>query len=283
MQTRKWIAKVPGGPQVSINSGTKRRQGRNTPTVIVIEHHILARTTIVKLLEQELVGWNFIDMSSVESLDRAFGMDVRLIALDLAGRSITSDSLLDDLAAITDGFPDAPVALLSSHDDALVESQALEMGIRGFFTTSLPLEIALAGLRLVLAGGVFCPHPLGGLLARNTMERGRPLDDMKPISDIRPVGDMRPLGDIRPITSAREAYISLADFTPREADVLAELQSGSSNKVIAGRLNLSGHTVKMHLQHIMRKMQVQNRTEVVARLGHKPPPINGHGHNIAGH
>lgn len=66
-----------------------------------------------------------------------------------------------------------------------------------------------------------------------------------------------------------------ADFTPREADVLAELQCGSSNKVIAGKLNLSGHTVKMHLQHIMRKLQVQNRTEVVARLGGWASPRNG--------
>ncbi|MNY64873.1 CsgBAC operon transcriptional regulatory protein [compost metagenome] len=73
----------------------------------------------------------------------------------------------------------------------------------------------------------------------------------------------------------RSDELILADFTPREADVLAELQCGSSNKVIAGKLNLSGHTVKMHLQHIMRKLQVQNRTEVVARLGGRASPGNG--------
>jgi len=33
--------------------------------------------------------------------------------------------------------------------------------------------------------------------------------------------------------------------------------------------------VKMHVQHIMRKLQVQNRTEVVARLGYRVP-TNGH-------
>lgn len=240
---------------MSISSESKRRIGRNAPAVIVIEHHTLTRTTIVKLLEHELGGWNFIDMDSTESLDRALGMDVRLIALDLAGRSVNCASLHDDLAAIEERFPEAPIALLSNTDDVLMASQALQMGIRGFFTTSLPIEIALAGLRLVLAGGVFCPHPLGTYTNGSTV-------------------DTRLHDGGRQVIDDRTYYLSIADFTPREADVLAELQRGCSNKVIAGKLKLSGHTVKMHLQHIMRKLQVQNRTEVVARLGHQSS--NGH-------
>ncbi|EJZ22529.1 GerE family transcriptional regulator [Rhizobium sp. Pop5] len=215
--------------------------------MIIIEHSTLARTTLVKLLERELAGWNLIDLISTESLDRALGSEVRLIVLDLAGRGVESTSLRDDLAAIAARFPEAPITLLSGTDDAIIARQALKMGIRGFFSTSLAVDIALAGLRLVLAGGTFFPQLLGAATngstelppARNEAEKS--LDD-------------------------RTQYLALADFTPREADVLAELQCGFSNKVIAGKLNLSGHTVKMHLQHIMRKLQAQNRTEVVARL-----------------
>ncbi|RFB98108.1 helix-turn-helix transcriptional regulator [Rhizobium leguminosarum bv. trifolii] len=243
-----WVAHLLGSTQVSDSAGIKRR--RNAPTVIIIEHSTLARTTVVKLLERELAGWNFIDLISTESLDRALGAEVRLIALDLAGRGVESASLRDDLAAIAARFPDAPITLLSSTDDAIIARQALKIGIRGFFSTSIPIDIALAGLRLVLAGGTFFPQLLGAVTngsngshehspSRNEAEKS--LDD-------------------------RTQYLALADFTPREADVLAELQSGCSNKVIAGKLNLSGHTVKMHLQHIMRKLQAQNRTEVVARL-----------------
>ncbi|MGO4565658.1 LuxR C-terminal-related transcriptional regulator [Rhizobium sp. 2YAF20] len=238
----------------------KRRTGRNAPTVIVVEPHTLARTAIVRLLEHELLGWNFIDMISIESLDRALGMDVRLITIDLAGRNVKSLSLLDDLSAIKERFPEAPIALLSNTEDVLMASQALNIGIRGFFTTSLPIEIALAGLRLVLAGGIFCPHPMDAL-------------------GIRQIKPVRSEDESQKIITARTNYLSIADFTPREADVLAELQCGCSNKVIAGKLNLSGHTVKMHLQHIMRKLQVQNRTEVVARLGYNPS--NGNGHDIS--
>ncbi len=232
---------------MSNSTKTKRQMRRSAPTIVVIQHSTLARTTVVKLLEHEFAGWNFIDMISTESLDRALGAEVRLIALDLAGRGVESTSLRDDLAAIAARFPEAPVTLLLGTDDVNIVRQALEMGIRGFFSTSLPIDIALAGLRLVLAGGTFCPQLLGAVAngsnehipVRNEAEKS--LDD-------------------------RTQYLAIADFTPREADVLAELQCGCSNKVIAGKLNLSGHTVKMHLQHIMRKLQAQNRTEVVARL-----------------
>jgi DNA-binding NarL/FixJ family response regulator len=47
--------------------------------------------------------------------------------------------------------------------------------------------------------------------------------------------------------------------------VLAELELGLPNKLIAAKLNLSENTVKMHVQHIMRKCAARNRTEAVLR------------------
>jgi DNA-binding NarL/FixJ family response regulator len=253
---------------VSISSEAKRRRARKTPTVIVIEQYTLARTTIVRLLENELSGWDFIDMVSTKTLDNALGMDVRLVALDVAGRGVESSSLHDDLAAIAERFPEASIAFLSNTDDPLMASHALAMGIRGYFTTSLPIGIALAGMRLVLAGGIFYPHPLG------TPVNGAPAGRIIPQEEERPIANA---GVTHVTNGGGTHYLTIADFTPREADVLAELQRGHPNKVIAGKLNLSGNTVKMHLQHIMRKLQVQNRTEVVARLGQQAPS----GHDVA--
>ena len=45
----------------------------------------------------------------------------------------------------------------------------------------------------------------------------------------------------------------MVDLTPREHHVLEALKLGLPNKLIAVRLNLSENTVKMHIQHIMRK------------------------------
>ena len=52
-------------------------------------------------------------------------------------------------------------------------------------------------------------------------------------------------------------------LTPRERGVLEELQLGYSNKVIARNLGLSENTVKMHVQHLMRKLGARTRTEAV--------------------
>jgi DNA-binding NarL/FixJ family response regulator len=135
------------------------------------------------------------------------------------------------------------------------------MGVRGFFTSSLPIEIALAGVRLVLAGGVFCPHPLGAQASiQSTISiTGKSALEEQNVDDNE---TMNP--------TPRQATI--AGFTPREVDVLTELQRGHSNKIIAEKLNMSGNTVKMHLQHIMRKLRVQNRTEVVLLLGSRNSP-----------
>jgi DNA-binding NarL/FixJ family response regulator len=241
---------------VSDSFRIKRRSGRSAPTVVVIAHWTLARTTVVKLLEYELARWSFIDMISTESLDKALGYEVRLIVLDLAGRTVESSSVRGDFAAIAARFPDAPVTLLSSTDDVAIARQALKLGIRGLFSTSLPIDIALAGLRLVLAGGTFYPQLVGADVGSSN----EPTLGKSQSQDFLP---------------DKAQYLSIADFTPREADVLAELQSGCSNKVIAGKLNLSGHTVKMHVQHIMRKLRAQNRTEVVARLGQRASPEHG--------
>ena len=53
------------------------------------------------------------------------------------------------------------------------------------------------------------------------------------------------------------------NLTQREESVVEELQLGRPNKVIAVNLGLSENTVKMHVQHIMRKLGARTRTEAV--------------------
>ncbi len=54
-------------------------------------------------------------------------------------------------------------------------------------------------------------------------------------------------------------------LTPRELDVLRLLAEGLPNKTIAGRLNISKHTVKFHVNAILGKLGVASRTEAVVR------------------
>lgn len=64
-----------------------------------------------------------------------------------------------------------------------------------------------------------------------------------------------------PAESAR-----LAQLTPREFDVLAEISHGLSNAQIAGRLCLTEGTVKSHVKNVLRKLQVRSRVAATALL-----------------
>ena len=55
-----------------------------------------------------------------------------------------------------------------------------------------------------------------------------------------------------------------ADLTGRELQILEMLAQGSTNKQIAGALDISDNTVRHHVNKIMDKLQVSDRTEAVA-------------------
>ncbi len=54
-------------------------------------------------------------------------------------------------------------------------------------------------------------------------------------------------------------------LTPREVEVLGAVSNGLANKEIARSLGISLHTVKFHLESLMRKLQVSSRTEAVMK------------------
>jgi DNA-binding NarL/FixJ family response regulator len=90
-----------------------------------------------------------------------------------------------------------------------------------------PLNMAVEGLRLVLAGGTIAPRALGGA--------GR---------------------------YAVRSDVPEASFTARELEVLEALCMGRANKIIGHDLNMCENTVKVHVRNIMRKLNAKNRTEV---------------------
>ncbi len=56
-----------------------------------------------------------------------------------------------------------------------------------------------------------------------------------------------------------------AMLTPRELEVLRDVADGLTNKEIAGHLGISLHTVKFHIESLMRKLVVSSRAEAVSK------------------
>jgi DNA-binding NarL/FixJ family response regulator len=78
----------------------------------------------------------------------------------------------------------------------------------------------------------------------------------------------------------RASIVASADFdmehapqnllTPRENEVLSAIAAGLSNKAIARQLDISLHTVKFHIESLLRKLGARSRAEAVAKgLAHR--------------
>jgi DNA-binding NarL/FixJ family response regulator len=234
-----------------------------SPVIVIIEHNVLARTCILNILRRELTGYDILEVATTSGLNWLSGRDVRLIALNLGDKQITDPSIEDGLATLAECWPSAYVAVLSNRDDEATAEAAMQRGVRGFFPTSIAVEVALAGLRLVLAGGVYRPLPI---VRQNEVPSLKTISEYVRVPELSVVHEGNGAAKILPEKT-------MVDLTPREQEVLAALNLGLPNKLIAVRLNLSENTVKMHIQHIMRKCSARNRTEAVLRWGRR---ANGH-------
>ena len=67
--------------------------------------------------------------------------------------------------------------------------------------------------------------------------------------------------------SAEKSYIlpSGEKLTKRQQEVLSYLQQGLSNKQIAGKMNISEPTVKLHIHGLFYKLGAMNRTQIVLK------------------
>src|SRR5690606_36814923 len=109
-------------------------------------------------------------------------------------------------------FPDAPVAVLSDHEDADNVREALSRGVQGYIPTSLPSRVAIGAVHLVCLGGTFAPP--AALLSQSN----------------------------RPPSAAGKPVIE--GFTQRQSQILDCLRRGMANKLIAYELDMCESTGK---------------------------------------
>jgi len=250
-----------------------------SPVIVMIDHNVLARTCLLKILKRELVGFDIVETASTNDLSWLSGRDVRLIMLNIEDKQITDPSIEERLSIVAECCPNAYVALLSNRDDEATAAAAMQRGVRGFFPTSIAVEVAVAGLRLVLAGGAYRPLPIIGHHEASQARTAPECAGLAALSGHDGHGESghdkngngvngnveNGNGAAKIVPEETMVERTMPDLTPREEQVLAALNLGLPNKLIAVRLNLSENTVKMHIQHIMRKCSARNRTEAVLR------------------
>jgi DNA-binding NarL/FixJ family response regulator len=169
--------------------------------------------------------------ASTREIDDTAKPDVALFNINAT--PVEDEWVRESLGELRRRIGDAPVLLISANADERAALRAVSGGARGIIPASVDIGMLLAAVRLVLAGGTFIPQEVVQSYVRQVAER-----------------------------EAGDGEVTFLGFTPRETEVIRKIREGKLNKVIAYELNITESTVKIHVRHIMRKLNATNRTQV---------------------
>ena len=214
--------------------------------LLVVDDHNLFRRGLIALLSRDTrleVVAEARDAGEALKLAPVHAPDVILLDNHLPG--VHGVDVLPQLCAVA---PQARIIMLTVSEDANDLSQALARGAAGYLLKTVEGEdLVLAILQVRAGASVVSPEMTGKLV-----EAYRQALVTSPAETNAMVEAPAP----------SETAISLARLSPRERDILREIARGLSNKEIARTLQIAETTVKIHVQHIFRKLNLTSRVQV---------------------
>lgn len=196
--------------------------------ILLVDDHHLIRTALTGVFEELVEAVELREATDgAEALRQVEANgDLHLAVIDLALPDCDGLSLL---ARLRRDRPALPCVILSAETDRDAILRALDLGAVGFIPKSASRAVMVNAVRLVLAGGTYVPPEALARSERASAPSPRSLADL--------------------------------GLTARQAEVLALLVEGRSNKWICRVLDLAEPTVKHHVSAIFRALNVTNRTE----------------------
>jgi two-component system nitrate/nitrite response regulator NarL len=196
--------------------------------IVVVDDHTLFRRGIISLLSHE-AGFAVVGEASdgFEGIRTVLAQKPDVVLLDLNMPGISG---LDTLSAILQDAPETQVVMLTVSEDAEDLVTALRNGAQGYLLKNIDSEFLVRSLRRAAQGeSVISPEMAGKLMrqVRTGVPNAQPADVL----------------------------------SPREREIVQRLAKGSSNKEIARDLDLAESTVKIHVQHILRKLGLNSRVQ----------------------
>ncbi|AKP12300.1 TPA: response regulator transcription factor [Neisseria gonorrhoeae] len=215
-----------------------------TIKIILIDDHTLFRSGIKALLSRqhgfEVIGEAADGLSGIKMISR-LQPDVVLLDLDMPG--MNGREALSQIISIN---PQQAVIMLTVSEDSDDLAECMRIGARGYLLKNINADFLLESIRKAAEGdNVFSPEMTAKLVK----------------SLISPQPAQR--------TQA------LSSLTPRELEILGYLAAGHSNKIIARHLDLAESTVKVHVQNLLRKLNLSSRVQaaVYAIRHNVPQPV----------
>ena len=216
--------------------------GRPAIRILVVDDHTLFRRGLTALLARDprlqVVG----DAADIgEALRRVGELQPDIILLD---NHLPGVRGIDALPALRDAAPQVRILMLTVSEDEADLAAALRGGAAGYLLKTIEGDALIAAiLRAEQGDSIVAPEMMNKLVAAY---RGAP-------SAAAPAADA-----VVPATTAAAAA-AIASLSPRELDVLRGIVRGASNKEIARQHGIAETTVKIHVQHLLRKLDVSSR------------------------
>ncbi len=209
--------------------------------ILIVDDHALVRRGMYHVVLEGFPDADVVEADGAASalvLMRQKAADIALVDV----RMPDADGL-ELLRSLKADWPEVPVIMLSTYENAPYVRRALSDGASGYLLKDATPEDLAQAINVAMSGS---GNVLSPRVIQNLFE------------------DAAESGSGSSGTSRRNEF----SLTARENDILALLAEGHSNREIAGRLFLSEKTVKAHLAAIFRKLGVTNRTQAAMAAVH---------------
>lgn len=209
-----------------------------TIRILLVDDHALFRRGLTSLLSAderfEVVGQAG---DAGEAYRRAAETQPDLILLDNHLPGVLG---VDALPGLRQAAPNARVMMLTMSEDEQDLAAALRGGARGYLLKTIESEeMTTAILRTMEGHSTVSPEMTSKLVTA-----------FQTLNEVQSVGE-----------NNQEPPPSLS---PREEQILAQIAKGKTNKEIARQLSIAEPTVKIHVQHILRKLNLGSRVQAAA-------------------
>jgi two-component system nitrate/nitrite response regulator NarL len=215
--------------------------------LLVVDDHNLFRRGLIALLTQDT---RFQVAGEAADANAAIGLAQRLQPdLVLLDNHLPGVLGIDAIGALKAAAPKARVLMLTVSEHEADLARGLRAGADGYLLKTIDTADLADSIRRVCDGdSVISPEMMGKLVAllRQSPTASAPASAASP--DIAPA----PLAEPPPSDP-------IHSLSPREREILRLIARGDSNKHIARALDIAETTVKIHVQHILRKLDLGTR------------------------
>ena len=210
----------------------------STPVrILVVDDHTLFRRGLTALLGAD-ARFSVVGEAgdAGEAQRRAAELQPDVILLD---NHLPGVHGVDALQGLREAAPRARMIMLTVSEDGQTLAAALQRGANGYLLKTVDSDVlAEAIIRVMRGESTISPEMTGKLVLAYQALGAQP--------------------ETGPATAPADPVQSLS---PREREILGEIARGASNKEIARTLDIAEATVKIHVQHILRKLNLNSRVQ----------------------